>query len=585
MVGALWLVNHTRPDNTLKTADNDANSTPTGTGIRIKGDYTFVTGTFAAAETVILWRKAGNGDWQQHREFLAAASFPSTEDEDDVFYTFTRDKAGGGETTVSKLTAKGQINRGIVRITAVTNSTVAVCTVVDPVLSDNASDNAVTTSMWAEGAWSDYRGYPRTVMFFEDRLWWASSTNNPDTVWSSVSGASGLYEDMSFTELGLDDEAITFSINDNEVSQIQWMVARQVMAVGSANKEYRFGASDADKAVTPSDRKVTPQTSFSSGTIRPVVLNDSIFFFQRTGKKLGAMKFDAIEENFVVSDATQLAYRLFDSAPLGMAVQRTPDSIIWVPRTDGAMPTFTHEPQEEVSAWALQLTDNSAAVETPLGLFESAAVIHGSAEDEVWVSVKRVINSSTVYYVERFSSRDFGDIEDAFFVDAGITDTSGLATVSGLDHLEGKTVAVLGDGVVQTEATSGDFTVTGGDITVAAGFGKVQVGLPYTMKVRTMRLSIPQDSNTVQSRIKKIHSTVVRFIRSLGGNAGQEYAGTEYLNAIGATFSTTSQDSPQGNRLNTGGFSEDAYTTITSSDPTPLTVLATVTSVEIEEMR
>ena len=582
-VGSLWLVKHTRPDNTTTTFAKNTNVAPTletfaSGAIIIKGDATMEVNDFDTGKKAVLWRKTTNGIWQEYRAFAAATAFSFTEDDDGVLYAMTRDNADVKGT----LTVKRAVNYGVVKITAVTNSGLATCEVTVPVLSNNTNDNAVTTPMWAEGAWSDFRGYPKTVTFFEDRLWWASSTNNPDTLWSSKSKR---YEDMGFTDEGLDDEAITFPINDNEVSNLQWMFPRQVMAIGAANKEYRFGAADRDKAATPRDTKATPQTSFGSGDIQPVILNDSIFFFQRAGKKLGSMRFDAVAENFDVDDATLLAYKIFDSAPTTLSVQRVPDSLLWTTRTDGVMPTYSHEPKEEISAWALQMTDNSADVSVPLGLFLSTAIIHGSSEDEVWVSVQREIDSSTVFYVEKFSARDFGsDITDAFFIDAGITDTGATTTVSSLDHLEGKEVVVLLDGAVLAEG-AGDYTVQQGSITLPSAGTTAQVGLPYTMKARSMKLAVPQEGNTLQTRIKRVSEVVVRFIRSLGGEAGVEYGGVEHTQAIGATFSNEAQDTPQNNRPLPGGLSEEAYTVITHSDPTPFTCLATIVTAEVEEKR
>lgn len=591
MVGALWLVKHTRDnDNDTDTFAKDTNVVPTLTtyasgAIFIKGDATATFEPIATGKMAQLWRKEGNGNWQTFRSFRGAVAFSWTEDEDDVLYAMTRSDNSINGT----LTAKNQINRGIVKITAFTSATVVEVEVIDKVLSNNSDDTAVTTPLWAEGAWSDYRGYPRTVIFFEDRLWWASSTNNPDTLWSSQSGNTGGYENMEYSELGLDTDAITAPINDNEVSQIQWMQARQVMAVGAANKEYRFGAANADDPVTPSDRKATPQTGFSSGDIQPVVLNDTIFFFQRNGKKLGAMKFDAITENFDVDDATLLAYKLFDSAPTNMAVQRVPDSIIWTIRTDGIMPTFTYEPKEEVAGWSRQIFGNSSDVDTATGYVESTAVIHGSSEDEVWVCVRRVINTATVYYIEKFKPRDWGsDIEDACYVDSAVTSDTGSAvsTVTAA-HLKGETVSVFADGVVFDDAVANASTgvVTLKLATVATDADVVQCGLPYTMKARTMRLSVPQEGNTIQTRIKRVHSVVSRYIRSLLGSAGVEYGGTEYLTDIEATYSTASADTDEQKRLTQGGFNEESYITILSDDPVPFTGLSTVISFEVEERR
>lgn len=154
-------------------------------------------------------------------------------------------------------------------------------------------------------------------------------------------------------------------------------------------------------------------------------------------------------------------------------------------------------------------------------------------------------------------------------------DTAGTATISGLDHLEGQIVKVTSGGVVV-----GTEVVSDGSITITSDVFTYQVGLPFKMKVRTMRLAVPPP-NTLQTRIKRIHRTTVRYIRSLLGSAGQEYDGVEHLGDINATFSIASQDTPKDNRLTKGGWSEDAYTVIVSDDPVPFTVLATIIDVEI----
>ncbi len=591
MVGALWLVKHTRDnDNDTDTFAKDTNVVPTletfaSGAISIKGDATVTFEPIATGKMAQLWRKAGNGNWQTYRSFRGATAFSWTENEDDVLYAMTR----SDNTINGTLTAKEAINYGVVKITAFTSATVVTVTVVDKVLSDNASDNAVTTPMWAEGAWSTYRGFPRTVGFHEDRLWWASSTNDPDKLWSSKS--AGRYEDMGFTT-GLDDEAVTPIIKDNEVSQIQWMMSRTVMAIGAANREYRLAAQNPEDPITPLDKKSTPQTGFSSGSIQPVMLNDSIFFLQRQGKKLGAMKFDSVTENFDVDDAMLLAYGLLDSTPTNMAVSRSPDSLIWVVRTDGVMPTFTYEPKEEVSGWAEQIFGNSAAVETATGFIESVAVIHGTSEDEIWVNVKRSISGGDVYYTELFAPRDWGsDIEDAKFVDSCLTTDGGLVSTVTALHLKGETVSVFADGEVFDDAVANASTgvVTLKKATVATQARVIQVGLPYTMKARSMRLAVPQSSSGLQTKIKRVVSLTIRYIRSLLGSAGVEYdikdtedgTVTEFLTDIEALYSIESADTPKTNRATKGGFNEDAYIVILSDDPVPFTALAAITEVEV----
>ena len=221
-----------------------------------------------------------------------------------------------------------------------------------------------------------------------------------------------------------------------------------------------------------------------------------------------------------------------------------------------------------------------------LPFVESVAVIHGTTEDEIWVNVRRVIDSSTVYYTELFSPRDWGsDIEDAIFgIDStGTYDGAEVEFIdTGADHLVGETVSVFADGEVFDDAVvnaNGYFDLK--KDMVITGASVVHWGLPYTMKGRSMRLAVPQVPSALQTKIKRVTSVTVRYIRSLLGSAGTEYGGTEYLTDINATYSTDSADTDENNRATEGGFNEDNYTTVLSDDPVPFTALAAITEVEV----
>ncbi len=66
-------------------------------------------------------------------------------------------------------------------------------------------------------------------------------------------------------------------------------------------------------------------------------------------------------------------------------------------------------------------------------------MIPGDPEDELWLVVRRTINSATVRYIERLKTFNYGtSLEDAFFMDSGLTYDGAAATaISGLGHLEG----------------------------------------------------------------------------------------------------------------------------------------------------
>ena len=154
--------------------------------------------------------------------------------------------------------------------------------------------------------------------------------------------------------------------------------------------------------------------------------------------------------------------------------------------------------------------------------------------------------------------------------------SSGKTTIGGLAHLNGKSVYVTSGGEIV-----GYYKVSNGSITLPQTVFNYQVGLPYAMKITTMRLEIPS-SGTVQSRIKRINETVVRHVKSKGGKAGQEYNDVEYLDNLNANFSSKAKDATV---LTQGGYSEDGYTVVKSDEPYPFTVLATIISFSVDEQR
>ncbi|MBN9086242.1 MAG: hypothetical protein J0J01_05000 [Reyranella sp.] len=92
-----------------------------------------------------------------------------------------------------------------------------------------------------------------------------------------------------------------------------------------------------------------------------------------------------------------------------------------------------------------------------------------------------------------------------------------LATaVDGLDHLEGKTVAILGDGSVVPSQV-----VSGGRVALDSSYRKVIVGLPYSADLETLNLELPtQASPTAQGQMKKIGQVVVRVKEARGLSVG-----------------------------------------------------------------
>jgi|TARA_R110002095_G_scaffold49830_1_gene43889 hypothetical protein len=206
---------------------------------------------------------------------------------------------------------------------------------------------------------------------------------------------------------------------------------------------------------------------------------------------------------------------------------------------------------------------------------ESIAVVPGDLnEDSLYMIVKRTVNGATVRFIEYFSAFDFGnDIEDAFFVDSGLTYSGSAATsISGLNHLEGQTVSILANG-----ATHPDKVVASGAISLDRSVTKAHIGLAYNSILQTMRVDAGGTEGTAQGKIKRIHDITLRLFNTAGISVGSSETEIDRIpfrssaNVMGSALPMFTGDKEVEFR---GGFDNDGFIVIKQNQPLPATILA-----------
>jgi hypothetical protein len=221
-------------------------------------------------------------------------------------------------------------------------------------------------------------------------------------------------------------------------------------------------------------------------------------------------------------------------------------------------------PEQQVYAWHQHSTD---------GLFESAAVVSEGLEDVLYVVIRRTVNGRSVRYIERLRSRLFVDQADAFFVDSGLTyDGPPVTALTGLHHLEGKTVQILADGAVEPAKP-----VVDGAITLEFPASVVQVGLGYDSDLITLPLALEGAEATAQGRTKNINGVAIRVTQSSLVKAGPTL---DRLTEFPAREVTDPYGSPPA--LRTGelrfaigpSWNSDGPVCVRQDQPLPLTVLS-----------
>lgn len=457
-------------------------------------------------------------------------------------------------------TTGGTVTTGYARILSITSGLIAVA----EVIIDFGDTTAVTT--WKEGAWSEKNGYPLCGTFYEQRLMCGGTINDPDALWGSKSTE---YED--FTPGILDTDPVSYKLQSDI---IRWLTSMGQLVVGTVNAEYRLGAQSSNEPLTPSNVKMTQQSRKGSADLEPVNCGNTILFVQRRGiaenygKKLRELSYNYVSDSYDGIDLALFAEHITGTGIKCMVFMSSPFPILWAVTGDGKLVGMTYEREQKVIGWHYHPMD---------GLVEDACVIPGENQDDLYLIVNRTIGGVAKRYIEVMADFDWGpDQNDCFFVDCGLSyDSTPTSSVSGLDHLEGETVAVLADGIVQTQKV-----VTGGAITLDAAASVIHVGLPYTSELEPLDLQGGSVEGTSQGKNKRIHGVALSLYQSMGGEIGQDSTHTEkifFKEEADALTAGTHADIYTGIKDDfnfQGDWQLSGKVYIKHSDPLPFTVLS-----------
>lgn len=425
--------------------------------------------------------------------------------------------------------------------------------------------------------------FPSAVCFYQSRLIFAATNNNPQTIWGSVAES---FED--FTVGSASTDAFEFIIAMPHPERIRWLFPRQFDILFGTNVE-EWSVTSQGGIIYSGDNQKLRYTGYGSANRPAELVGGDLLFMQRARQKIRNFIFSTEGGGYNSSDLSFTASHIVRPKIKQFAVQQEPQTILWGVRDDGVLAALVYERNQQVVAWSTRETD---------GEYESIAKVSKDGEDEVWVIVNRTIDGNTVRYLEYFAPFEFDAQEDAHNVDCGklydygtaknitgatqakpIVITSAahglsndnhvyISGVEGMTELNDKYYTIKNvatntfelyseDGTFQIDGTgytaytgggtathvektlSGldhlegetvqiyadggvqpNETVSSGAITIDYYANKIRVGLPYTAVLEPMKIEIPQSDGTAQGRLKRINKLTLRFYKTLGCKIG-----------------------------------------------------------------
>ena len=453
--------------------------------------------------------------------------------------------AGGSVFTSSHVNQFVEANDGMgrARITRFVSATSVEAVVEIPFFNTSAIASGGTfLDTGYEDSFSTTKGFPRTCTFHEGRLYFGGVKSRPNTIFAS---RVARFFDFNPGE-ALDDDAIDVTISTDSTNAITGMFSGRDLQIFTKGGEFFLPQSTLDP-ITPTNVVINGATRRGSKEgIKPVGAESGTLFIQRAGKSLREFLFSDVELSYISNNISLLSSHLLKS-PSDMALRKATsttdgDLLLIVNETDGSLATYSILRGQNVIAPSLSTTD---------GEFVNVGV----DVDQIYFTIKRTISSADKYYVECFN--DDNTTDSAKLYSGGSKPST--TTVTGLSHLEGKTVKVIADDQMQL-----DKTVSSGQITLdAVPTTYVEIGLNYTPTIKTLPVELKLSSGNIVAQKKRI----VEATANLYLSQNLTLNGNDLLFVAGDFFTGKKRKKPM------LGYDRDGQMTFSQSAPLFFTLL------------
>ena len=471
---------------------------------------------------------------------------------------------------------------------ASTNGSGIALTISDPYLSGQTPALPFQTS----------GNFPSVVATAFQRLFFANTNNDPLGFWGSVVGffdsegnvQMGTYETVtyqspqmnldangqpttqppSYTTTTLsedivgDADGMYFDINSDKNDQIQWIAPDVDLFIGTANGLWVMPAQ-----ATANNVSVTVVSRIGSDQIQGAMVEGGCTFVTPYGRRVGQIGWQGIYNPWVPpDDLTFYAEHLFNKKTVVMwDFQQNPETMLWFLTSDGYIVALLMDTAHGVRAWWHRTTT---------GTITSLTVIPGDDRDIVVISVTRngynlveILDNDNWYDTTQSNN---GEV-NANYLDSAVTKSSGVAftSVTGLAHLDGLVVGMVGDG-----AYLGTATVSGGSVTLPVASKVAHVGLMFTATFQSMPLDMSDGQQATIGLPKSTVLAYMRFYNTLDCEVGLDTNNLSAcpLGGVNATLANPAMFSGDEMEDIANETRSPAYVVVQSSLPLPCTVSA-----------
>ena len=343
------------------------------------------------------------------------------------------------------------------------------------------------TTNFDEQSWSAKRGYPAAVSFHENRLVFAGTIAEPDSIYMSQIGEY-FNHDVGTAQ---DNEAIQLTAATGDVHEIRHLISSRDLQVFAGTGEL-YVPTYLNQAITPTNAQIREQTPYGCSFAMPQLIDGATVFSQASGRIIREYLFTDNEDAYASTAISTIASHLINT-PKYMAVAHSgfeqADSYIIMSMTDGDAAVFTSNRAEKRASWT-EFTTN--------GRFDSVVAI----DDRLFANIYDANNKLKLCEFKT-------DIGLDSYIYGAISSNS--ITVSSA-YANGVTVDVVATSGSQNDYL-GEFTVASGAVDLSAfstaGYTHAYVGKKFTSKIISNPIDASGAAGPLTGSLRGITNVVV----------------------------------------------------------------------------
>ena len=348
-------------------------------------------------------------------------------------------------------------------------------------------DTHAPTTDFSEQSWSAKRGYPAAVAFHENRLVFAGTIAEPDSIYMSKIGEY-FNHDVGTAQ---DNEAIALTAATGDVHEIRHLISSRDLQVFAGTGEL-YVPTYLNQAITPTNAQIREQTPYGCSFATPQLIDGATVFAQASGRIIREYLFTDNEDAYASTAISTIASHLINT-PKYMAVAHSgfeqADSYVMITMDNGDAAVFTSNRAEKRASWT-EFTTN--------GRFDSVV----SIDDRLFANIYDANNKLRLCEFKT-------DIGLDSYVYGAISTNS--VTVSSA-YANGTTVDVVATSGSQKDYL-GEFTVGSGAVSLAAfstaGYTHAYVGKKFTSKIISNPIDASGASGPLTGSLRGITNVVV----------------------------------------------------------------------------